>query len=201
MTAPLLTHTQRLLCHPATPCAVAVDLTVQMVYAPEQTAGNRSAIWQLTYRLSGEVSALKIPAPAPRKATDGLWHHTCFEAFVSTPDKQAYRELNFSPSGQWAIYDFSQYRQRDETAQSLLPAQELGIDITQSAHALSLRVLLSGHALPCPQPGGPTVGQWGLSAVLEDHSGALSYWALHHPTSEPDFHHRQGWSLLLPSGL
>ena len=29
----------------------------------------------------------------------------------------------------------------------------------------------------------------GLSAVIEDDSGKLSYWALKHPSGKPDFHH------------
>ena len=35
--------------------------------------------------------------------------------------------------------------------------------------------------------------QWGLSAVIEDDAGALSYWALHHAKAKPDFHDRAGW--------
>lgn len=37
----------------------------------------------------------------------------------------------------------------------------------------------------------------GLSAVMEDCSGALSHWSLHHPSSLPDFHHREGFIAVL----
>ena len=34
-----------------------------------------------------------------------------------------------------------------------------------------------------------------LAAVIEDRSGALSYWALRHAPGKPDFHHPQGFAL------
>ncbi len=37
----------------------------------------------------------------------------------------------------------------------------------------------------------------GLSAVVEDENGALSYWALNHPPGKPDFHHREAFALQL----
>ncbi len=37
----------------------------------------------------------------------------------------------------------------------------------------------------------------GLSAVVEDESGALSHWALRHPPGKPDFHHREAFALEL----
>ena len=39
----------------------------------------------------------------------------------------------------------------------------------------------------------------GLTAVLEDRAGQLTYWALHHPAAEADFHHRGGFTLLCPA--
>ena len=37
----------------------------------------------------------------------------------------------------------------------------------------------------------------GLSAVIEDGEGGLSYWALAHTGSKPDFHHRGSFALTL----
>jgi hypothetical protein len=37
----------------------------------------------------------------------------------------------------------------------------------------------------------------GLSAVIEETSGAKSYWALAHPPGRPDFHHADGFALML----
>jgi hypothetical protein len=36
-----------------------------------------------------------------------------------------------------------------------------------------------------------------LAAVIEDHRGQLSYWALEHPVGKPDFHHPDGFTIEL----
>lgn len=38
----------------------------------------------------------------------------------------------------------------------------------------------------------------GLSAVIEGVDGAISYWALVHPSDKPDFHHPDSFVLDLP---
>ena len=37
----------------------------------------------------------------------------------------------------------------------------------------------------------------GLSAVIEEQGGVLSYWALRHPPGKPDFHHRDSFAMEL----
>jgi len=37
----------------------------------------------------------------------------------------------------------------------------------------------------------------GISAVIEDVSGAKAYWALKHPSGTPDFHHAESFALAL----
>ena len=37
----------------------------------------------------------------------------------------------------------------------------------------------------------------GLSAVIEQADGTLSYWSLHHPSGRPDFHHHSARALRL----
>ncbi len=41
--------------------------------------------------------------------------------------------------------------------------------------------------------------QIGLSAVIEEKAGAMSYWALNHPPGKPDFHHKDCFALTLPA--
>ena len=38
----------------------------------------------------------------------------------------------------------------------------------------------------------------GITAVIEHSDGRLSYWALHHPAAEADFHHRGGFTIQVP---
>lgn len=159
----------------------------------------------LSYTLSGpDLAQLHMPANMPPGPAHGLWQHTCFEAFVAAPNGAAYHEYNFSPSGQWARYRFSAERVRDGVAELAAPAYSLPVDCSPDEQRMCLQVELPLADLPdLPDPSSsfdPVVGWWlGLSAVLEHADGRLSYWALHHPRAQPDFHHPAGRVLrLLP---
>ena len=172
--------------HPATPCPLVRALRVSVAAAP-------GGALCLRYELAGDLSALRVPALASAPAaTDGLWQHSCFEAFIGPADGSAYREFNFSPSGNWAVYAFDDERQR-APEQPLVTATTI---LTERAgDTLTLNATLPRTALPPAWSDAPV---WlGLSAVLETTDGQLSYWALAHPRERPDFHHRAGWTARL----
>lgn len=168
--------TKILYCHPATPNDSIQSLTVTIAQSPEDGL-------TLRYRLAGDLARISIPAPRPPGAGDGLWRHTCFEAFGAA-ETSAYHEFNFSPSGQWAAYAFGDYR----TPAAWTIAAPPVIEVSQSSHQL----LLTARIAPGDLPTGKGL-QLGLTAVVESIDGSLSYWALHHPGERPDFHHRAGF--------
>jgi hypothetical protein len=176
----------RLLPHPDTPCPVVRQLQVGV-------GGGQGTALVLTYELVGDLEAIRIPAPVAPAAADELWQHTCFEFFATRSGATDYREYNFSPSGQWAGYQFRAYRERD--AGVLLPQPRTHLE--RRHDHLRLEVLLPPAGLPSSAAGQPIALQIGLSAVIEDRDGARSYWALHHPPGRPDFHHRATFALTL----
>jgi hypothetical protein len=171
-------------CHPDTACPAVQSLQIEVEQVP---AGSLT----LRYRLAGDTARLRIPAPQPPAAVDGLWEHTCFEAFIAVEGDAAYREFNFSPSGQWAAYGFSSYRVRSEWATGQSPF----IAFTRTEGQLLLEAVIAAADLPSNKAGKPL--QFGLAAVLEADDGSRSYWALHHPAARPDFHHRAGFACKL----
>ncbi len=174
-----------LIAHPATPGGAIDDLRVQVA--------RDGAGWLLRYTLTGKLARLRIPATAARPAaTDGLWRHSCFECFVGGAHGTAYREFNFSPSGDWAAYAFRAERVRDSAA-ATLPAPRIAC--THDDRTLTLDAWLPTAALPATD----IETLLGLTAVIETSDGSLSYWALHHPAPQPDFHHRAGWTARLPA--
>lgn len=180
--------TVNLVRHPRTPAPV---VRLIEVHAARSADGGL----RLTYCLRGDMARLLIPEPETRGSADGLWEHTCFEAFVGVAGETAYHEFNFSPSGQWAAYAFSGYRERDATRPLCTPPQ---IRATLTAGRLELEAVLAPECLP-PTAGNATL-QLALSAVVEaidTIDGSHSYWALHHPGALPDFHHRAGFALEL----
>ena len=172
--------------HPATPCPPVRALQVSVAAAP-------GGALCLRYQLAGDLAALRVPALASAPAaTDGLWQHTCFEAFIGRADGTAYREFNFSPSGDWAIYAFDDERLRS-TAPPTVTAPTLQTE--RAGDTLTLTATLARTALPSAWNDAPV--RLGLSAVVEALDGRLSYWALAHPRERPDFHHRAGWTARL----
>ena len=143
----------------------------------------------LTYELTGQIDSLRIPPPARPGPADGLWKHSCFEAFVGLGDGGGYLEFNLSPSGQWAAYRFDGYRA------GMTPLADLEaprIVLAKGDQSLTLKTVLELPDLPDL----PLDGPWrlGLSAVVEDSAGRLGYWALAHPPGKPDFHHPEGFA-------
>lgn len=145
---------------------------------------------QIAYAVRGFTLDLRVPSrhhPAPH---DALWRTTCCELFVGAPDRPAYREFNFSPSGQWAAYDFADTR-RPAAAPPALPAPSIAT--RRDDDALEVNVNLPAGALPA-------FGErycLALAVVLEAEGGHLGYWALAHPHGRPDFHHPAGFLLKL----
>jgi hypothetical protein len=148
-----------------------------------------TGVLALRYLVSGDMAGVVLPPPAAPVRTDELWRHTCFEAFVGAPDQAAYEEINLAPSGQWAAYRFDGYRQG---MASLEPFEPPGVSVMRTAGGLELGATLNLDALA----GSPW--RLGLSAVIEEAGGQISYWAAAHPAGRPDFHHRDGFAVELP---
>ena len=184
-----MSEPQRQICllapHPRTPCAAVRTITVRL------EAGLGQGL-RLEYELAGAVGRVRLPPQAPPGRAEGLWRHTCCEAFIAAGPGAAYAELNFSPSGQWAAYGFSDYR----AGMAPLALEAPRIELQSGAERL---VLCAAISWPHPlAPAGQPRARLGLATVVEEDSGALSYWALAHPRERPDFHDPRGFALTLP---
>jgi len=169
-------------CHPATPCAAIQSIQVHV----EPLAGGHL---RLHYHVEHTPHSLLIPTATTPAFTDGLWEHTCLEAFIAEPGCAAYREFNFSPSGQWAAYAFHAYRELDTT---YAPDIQPSIQTQTSATHLELTADIPAALLPAGTP-----LQLGLTAVIELADGSRSYWAMAHPSPKPDFHQREAFCTVL----
>jgi len=146
------------------------------------------------YCLRGDMARVRVPTERAPDRIDLLWEHTCFEAFVGIEGEAGYREFNFSPSGQWAAYDFKDYRQRIEPDPTVA-APVIATCLTEGRLELEAVVRLNDL------PANPDSKTWhvGLSAVVEATDtidGGRSYWALQHPAPQPDFHQRAAFTLV-----
>ena len=163
--------------HPASPCAAlrGIQATVRR---------NADGSLDVTYRIEGDLDRVRIPPPRPRRPGERLWQHTCCELFVADAAGPGYQEFNFSPSGEWAAFRFTRYR---EGASFSAPDPNIGISRAAGTLDLTAQIELN-------QRGKLRIG---LAAVIEEIDGALSYWALRHAPGKPDFHHRDAFALEL----
>jgi hypothetical protein len=132
----------------------------------------------IEYELHADLRQLRLaPVTAGGRRRDGLWQHTCFELFAHRGAQAGYLEFNFSPSGDWAAYEFDSYRQ----GQRALAQQQIGVVVQlMAADRLQLHARAElGAGL-----------DWELrpAAVIEARDGSLSYWASEHGGVRPDFH-------------
>jgi hypothetical protein len=56
-------------------------------------------------------------------------------------------------------------------------------------------IVLRGGQLEVSLP--QNAARIGLSAVIEEQDGTISYWALRHAAGKPDFHHPDGFAMEL----
>jgi hypothetical protein len=142
----------------------------------------------IRYEAIGTMNDLVIPEPAPALRTDNLWRTTCFELFLRSRDRSRYREFNFSPSSQWAGYEFRAYRD-GMTQTSLSGAPAINTQVGSDRLIVDVRLSLDLPDEPY---------SLSLAAVIEERRVGKSYWALNHAGEGPDFHHPACFTLELP---
>lgn len=183
--------------HPATPCEAVRSIEVRVK--------RRAGLLDLTYTVEGDSRLVRLPRPAPPQRVDGLWRHTCLEAFLApqgqwpasaseraaSPVGAPYVELNFSPSGEWAAYAFEAYRSGMRPLEALAAPV---IALTRHSGDAPWRVHV---ALEIGSIVGDAPARLALAAVIEDAEGRLAYWALRHPADTPDFHDADGFAALV----
>lgn len=173
-----------LLLHPATSCNEVRSIAVQAM-----RTGSSSI--RFNYSLKTDLGRTRIPERVMQSRRDELWRHTCFEAFVSPVHSTQYFEFNFSPSTEWAAYGFDNYRDGMCAASVTSPI----VDVTRSVDTLVLNAEVDLAPLGMTAAEGKL--EIGLSAIIENIEGQISYWAIKHALPKPDFHHRDGFALLL----
>jgi hypothetical protein len=149
------------------------------IWANVDHAGSLGAVATINiwFGIGAPAERFLIPKAGEPARADELWRTTCFEAFLRRKGDEAYQEWNFAPSGEWAAYDFAAYREDMAKADIDAPPY-IRIEDNLTWWALGATIAVQSGL------------DWrlGLSAVLEEKDGTKSYWALAHPSEEPDFH-------------
>jgi len=161
--------------------------TANPALAVEAAAWREGSVVSLQFQIQAARTVLVMPTPSVGERRDGLWQHTCCELFLGATTSPAYIELNVSPSGDWALYHFSDYRKpaakltaEPPTIHAAWKGQDLWVDAAMDAQCWDIPWLADRVRV-------------GLSAVLEFNGGERAYHAIAHPRDVPDFHDVRGW--------
>ena len=145
----------------------------------------------IKYTLVGNLTELVIPelTNKPTRRNE-LWENTCFEFFLGVKDTPQYWEFNLSPSSNWNVYRFNNYRQgmEEETAFTFLPFL-----IEQNETSLNLSLKLGLSLIVNTNE----IIEIAIATVTKFKNNQITYWALTHPQKEADFHHRDSFKILL----
>lgn len=169
--------TAELTVHPAAPDPAVRSLVAEIGWRPQH------ALLSLLFRMQAETASLRLPPSRPVRRADGLWQHTCFEAFVRAADAASYHEFNFSTSGEWAAYSFDAPRAGMRPVPHL-ESPRIGVLHGQGVVDVSVELGLGAFG---DLTGAPRL-ELGLAAVIERNDGRKSFWALQHAADRPDFH-------------
>ncbi len=168
---------QPLALHPQSKTDAIAGIAVDLVLA-------RPGRLSLSFAISGDIGKIALPEVAAQRRANALWRRTCFEAFIQAADGGAYYEWNFSPSSEWAVYRFDDYRAGMRAA----PYKgDPGIVAAVEKARLIVRASIDLLQLPALDLSPPL--HLGLSAIIAEKHGTSSYWAAAHPPGKPDFHH------------
>jgi hypothetical protein len=191
--------------------------------AVEATRKRGGAV-ELLYTIEGDPARVRLPEPAPPRRVDGLWRHTCFEAFIA-PERRASvdrAQAAAEPTRSTAAPGLTTADPAQAPASFGGPYVELNFSPSGEWAAYAFEGYRSGIR-PLETPEAPMIalnrdpgkGRWSvraalragsfagararlaLAAVIEDVDGRLAYWALKHPSDVPDFHHPGGFTASL----
>jgi hypothetical protein len=148
--------------------------------------------WHLIYKFSSDTENLEIPERQNHTSRkDLLWQETCFELFIKKRSSSEYLEWNFSPSGNWALYHFEEYRKNPTKPQTLQP-------VIKTSYALesSKRNIRVEAAIPSPACiFGSNQYLVTICAITKFKTGEYEFWSLYHPSDKPDFHDQKSFVL------
>jgi hypothetical protein len=155
------------------------------------TIARRDPFLLIQFTLLGAVDQVVLPASskAPQRKNN-LWETTCLEFFIGIKNTSSYWEFNLSPSGDWNIYRFEDYRKAmiEEPAYAELP---FTTESEPDAFSLSLKIDLD-EIIP--------VGRMldvGISTVTQLKDSKITHWALTHAGTKADFHQRESFRIKL----
>jgi hypothetical protein len=140
----------------------------------------------ISFSIKNGVDLIDLGTSTPsRTRVIKLWEKTCFEFFLKNTNDN-YIEFNFSPNFEWNCFYFK--KQGDpllEYSKMTIPK----LDILLSSSHYLLIAEIKKELFPEHFFDKKLELSMGLTSVIKDKLGRMSYWALDHKDTRPNFHH------------
>ncbi len=201
-------HTMHTSLIPFTPCAWVSAIDVEFSLSGDEIL--------CAWALGGNTNSILWPARTDNpKRVMGLWQNTCFEFFIGPAAATHYYEFNLSPGGDWNTFSFSDVREDMQETRDLV-CEHSQFTLTQDEAYLEARLRFCSAAtddlfrvgvatiLEHKQDAGHTsAGRTSAGRTSAGHTSAgrtsagHTFFALNHPGVRPDFHRRDGHTLIV----
>ena len=148
---------------------------------------NEESIY-ISFRIRNNLDLIDLGNGTPnKKRVIKLWEKTCFELFIKN-EKDQFIEFNFAPNFEWNCFYF------DKKGGALAEWEKMPrpeSDILLSAEHFFMFVNIRKEFFPEGffNSNKKQILSAGISSVIKEKIGSLSYWAMTHADVQPNFHH------------
>jgi hypothetical protein len=160
--------------------ATAPDITIEA-----ELNHNEESVY-ISYRIKHGTPLIDLGSSTPNKSRVlKLWEKTCFELFIKN-EKDQYIEFNFSPNFEWNCFYF------EKSGEVLKEWERMPMPVTDillSSEHFFLFVDIKKEFFPKGFFTRDSKLSAGITSVIKEKSKAMSYWALAHTDTRPNFHH------------
>lgn len=140
-------------------------------------------VFYISYKIQGDLAGLDLGSEGPKHArVIKLWEKSCFELFIKN-SKDSYVEFNFSPEFEWNAFYFEK---KGDALSEYARIDKVEFDILLSLEVFHLIVKIDKKKFPDNFLNNDL--SVGITSVIKNKKGELSYWALSHHDTRPNFH-------------
>lgn len=137
----------------------------------------------ISYKVTGDLMSVDLGSGRSlHNRVIKLWEKSCFELFIND-STGSYLEFNFSPEFEWNAFYF---QKKGDALKEYEKVDSIKVDILLSHEVFHLIVEIDKKKFPENFFKGELSA--GITSVIKEKNGNLSYWALSHEDTKPNFH-------------
>ena len=144
----------------------------------------------ISFSIKNDLQSIDLGDSTPcKERIIKLWEKTCFELFIKNQNG-AYLEFNFSPNFGWNCFFFNQKGEELKEWETMqMPSTDVLLSIDHFLLVAEIKKIYFPKTFFDRSNNVANNLEAGITCVIKDKLGTLSYWALAHCDTRPNFHH------------